>query len=188
MIHRFTQATPNDRFISQDAATTRTDVEQRYSPLQLHDPESRDLVLANKLAQEIINISGSEVVVYTRTPNEGYDKTWEEDADPTYMAGKRVKAFFAPKPLDLQLRPWGVEVENQTDVYFCRDEVYRLFGARMIVEGDIVELPYNAAVKQVGRYRVLNACDSGNFKYHWLYYQCKVENITNDRSIDIVHK
>lgn len=187
MIHRFSSTSNSPKPLGQ-GSSLRSDIQRVHSPLQIHDPDSRDIVLANRLAQELIHISGASVIVYPRTENESYDKVWEEDADPTYKAGIQIKGWFAPKPTETQLRPWGVDIENQTTVVFCRDEVYQLFKKRMIREGDIIELPYDASLRRLDRFRVLNAFDSGNFRYGWLYYSCVVENITDDKNIDIQHR
>lgn len=186
MIHRFSLADQSKPIGSQ--ASFRSDIERRNSPFQVFDPDSQDIAMAMKVAQEIIHTSGAEVTVYARTEHEGYDKVWEEDADPTYKGGVHLKAYFVPKPLEAQLRPWGVDVENQTTLVFCREEIFKTFGKRMIREGDIVEVPFNSAIRKIDRFRVLNTTDSGNFRYTWLYLSCHMENITDDKAIDINHK
>lgn len=189
MIHRFTQASDSDKYLAGSRQeSNRSDIEQRATPLQIHDPESRDMTMANRLARELVNISGAEVIIYPRTENEAYDDVWEEDADPTYKAGKRIKGFFVPQPIAAALTQWGIDIENKTTVVFAREEIFETFGKRMIREGDIIELPYNASLRQLGRYRVLNAFDSGNYRYNWLYYSCNVENITGDKILDVDHK
>lgn len=190
MIHRFGNI-PNkaDRAASsQRQISMRSDVEQRFPLFQVHDPDSADMAWANKTAQEIINISGANVIVYPRTDNADFDEVWEEDPNPTYGAGRHMKAYFSPKPLETELTMWGADAPNQTEVIFCRDEVYRIMGQRMIRIGDIIELPYNSMTMRPDRYRVNNAYDVGNFRYNWLYHGCKVENITDDITIDIDHK
>lgn len=200
MIHRFSQTNDRANNIASRQGqlhmqlSHRSDMEQRHTLIQQHDPDSQDMAYANRVAQEIINISGASVIVYPRMNNEDYDKVWEEDPHPTYGSGHHIKAYFAPQPLATELTPWGVDTPNQTDVVFARQEVYAEFSSRMIRIGDIIELPYNSlaiatpVAKGPDRYRVLNAFDSGNFRYDWLYFTCKVENITDDTTIDIDHK
>ena len=184
MIHSFSQDGP--LIPANQSITTDYDIQQTNPLIQIHNPDSPDLAFAAKIAQELVNISGAEVKVYARTNSESYDEVYEEDPDPTYKRPKTLKAYFVPQPLAAQLTPWGVDVENQTTVVFNKDAVYNEFGERMIRIGDIIELPYNASTIKPDRYRVLNAFDSSNFRYSWLYWSCKVENITDDRVIDVV--
>lgn len=190
-IHRFTLGTQTDLIAAgQRQPSFRSDVERKDTPLKQYDPESADMAFANRIAQEIIEISGAEVIVYPRTDNGSFDPTWEEDADPSYKAGKHLKAYFAPQPMKSELTPWGYDTSNQTTLVFCREEVYAVFGSRMIREDDLISIPYNSAImhKRPDKYRVLNAFDFGNFKYNWLYFSCMVENITNDSNQDVNHK
>jgi len=189
MIHRFSKGGDATRVAAgQQRIGHRTDMQRTNPLIQLHDSESLDHTLAADIADEIVNISGAEVIVYIRTDSESYDEVYEEDPDPTYKSGIRMKAYFAPQPIAAQLTPWGIDVENQTTVVFGKERVYAEFGDRMIRIGDIIELPYNASGIRPDRFRVLNAFDSGNFRYNWLYWSCQVENITNDITIDIDQK
>ena len=190
MIHRFSKNGGDATRIGSGQARVgiRTEMERTHPLIQLHDSESADHSLAVSVADEIVNISGADVIVYIRTDSELYDDVYEEDPDPTYESGKHLKGYFVPQPIAVQLTPWGVDVENQTTVVFNKERVYADFGKRMVRIGDLIELPYNASGINPDRFRVLNAFDSGNFRYNWLYWSCQVENITNDTTIDIDHK
>lgn len=185
MIHRFSDdAKVHKMAAGQSQPSYRSDVEQQDPILKVHDPQSNDIVFAQRVAKEIIHMSGADIFVFPRTHN-AHDQVWEEDADPTYHNRKPFKAYFAPQPMQNQLTPWGIDIENKTTVVFCREEVFAVFGDRMIGEDDIIELPYNSANKKLDRYRVLNAFDSGQYRYMWLYFSCLVENITDDVAIDV---
>ena len=185
MIHRFSsQAKVHNMIGSQMQPSFRSDVEQHEPLLKVHDPQSNDMAFAMRVAREIIYISGADVYIYPRTPN-SYDNVWEEDADPTYLNRKTLKAYFAPQPTQKQLTPWGVDIENKTTVIFFREDVIKTFGQRMIIEDDIIELPFNTSRQKLDKFRVLNAFDSGQYRYTWLYYSCLVENITNDVAVDV---
>ncbi len=191
MIYRFTIASKVDKLVAGQASPSyRSDIEKQETPLKTYDPESADMVFANKIAQEVIHISGALLTIFIRTNNESYDKVWDEDPDPTHKSGKKIKGFFVPVPLETELTPWGADAPNKTTVIFCREEVLKVFGERMLREDDIIEMPFNAAManRQPKKYRILNAADSGNFRYNWLYFSCVVENITNDKNIDIDHR
>jgi hypothetical protein len=173
-----------DRF---DQAHTdfRTDVQQRHSQLALHDSNSNDLKLARTRADEMVNISGAEVRVYTRTENGDYDRVWDADPDPTYWNCVLMKAFFKPQPLEIELKKWGAESANKTEVVFSHRQVFEQFGERMLRTGDIVVLPYNSATQATApkTYRITNATPSGNFRYNWLYLTCFVEVLTGDITV-----
>ncbi len=190
MIHRFQDNanTPRTNSSINSHQSFRSDVEQAHTPMQIYDPESADIVYASRLAMEMINISGAQVIVYARTHHNGFDETWEADADPTYMSGKKFKAFFVPQAIAQQLTQWGADAPNKTTIVFNREDVLKSFGNRMIHNGDVIEVPYNSATLKLGKYRVTNAFDSGNFKYTFLYFSCFVENLTDDITVSVDHK
>ena len=112
-------------FSSPDTALTsyRSDAEQKNSPLALHDSDSADVKLARSQAREMINISGAEVTVYMRTENADFDSVWDEDPDPTYWNPINLKGYFKPTPLEAELKQWGAEVVNKTEIVFDHLEV-----------------------------------------------------------------
>lgn len=186
-IHRFAADTGQISPAQFDNAwvSHRSDIEQRNSPLALHDPESADVKMARAQAQEMVNISGAEVVVYMRTENADFDSVWDEDPDPTYWAPIGLKGYFKPQPLEAELKQWGAEVINKTEIVFAHSEIHQLTDRRMLRVGDVVQLPYNAAMAALApkNYRILNATPSGNFRYNWLYFTCQLETLTADITV-----
>ena len=185
-IHRFAintgQSGPGK--FSSVLSSIRTDVEQRHTPVALHDEESADIRLARSLADEMINVSGAEIQLYLRTDNADNDAVWDADADPTYWSSIPIKAFFKPAPLEMELKKWGVDLENnRTEVVFSHRQLYELFNDRMLRTGDVLHLPYNAASVNPDYYRIVNATPSGNFRYIWLYFTCQVEVLTADITV-----
>lgn len=165
--------------------TYRSDTEQRHTPIALHDETSADIRLARQLADEMINVSGAEIMAYLRTDNADHDSVWDEDADPTYWAPVSMKAFFKPEPLQAELQLWGIDTPNKTEVIFSHRQVIELFGERMLRAGDVLQLPYNAAGNSPKNYRILNATPTGNFRYTWLYLTCQVETLTADITVRV---
>jgi hypothetical protein len=163
----------------------RSDVDQRNSPLSLFDLESADVRTARTLADEVVNISGAEVKIFIRTNNNDYDSVWDEDADPTYWTSEMLKAFFKPAPLETELKKWGADTINKTEVVFSHRQVFEKFGGRMLRTGDVLQLPFNAAMEDRSpkTYRVTNATPTGNFRYNWLYFSCTVETLNADISV-----
>lgn len=163
----------------------RSDVEQRHTPVSLHDNESADILMARQQADEMINVSGADIKIYARTDNADHDKVWDEDPDPTYWAPVSMKAFFKPEPLEAELLQWGIDTPNKTQVVFSFRQVISQFGERALRAGDVLQLPYNASTNSPKNYRVLNATPTGNFRYVWLYYTCKVETLTADITVRV---
>lgn len=171
------------------ASNFRSDVEQEEPLSQLHNPKSKDISLAEKLSREAIRTSGAHVMVYVRTNNSDHDDVWDEDSDPTYFNAIQMKAYFKPEPTELELKKWGLESENKTEVVFAMSDVQQNWPNRLIRAGDVIELPYNHPVAELdpGFYRVINASPSGNYRYHWLYLNCTVSTLTADITVRVVN-
>ncbi len=184
MIYKFVGNEP-DNFTSV-APDFRSDTEQLHSPLSIHntddDPEVRT---ARMLADEMVNLSGAEVTIYLRTDNPNYDRVWDEDPDPTYWNPIGLKGFFKPDEFQLELKKWGADSVNKTEINFSHRQIFELTGHRMLRAGDVIKIPYNAATESLcpEYYRVINGTPTGNYKYHWLYYSCKIESLTADATV-----
>ncbi len=163
----------------------RSDMEQRHTLLAVHNPTNNDLKTARALAEEMINVSGAEIKLYIRTDNADYDKLWDADPDPTYWNPIPIKAFFKPQPLELELKKWGADSVNKTELVFSHLQLFRLFNDRMVRVGDVVQIPYNSAVEGLNPkyYRIVNASPSGNYRYNWLYFNCQIEALTADMTV-----
>lgn len=163
----------------------QSDTEREASTLSVFNPDNPEIRTARSLADEMVNISGAEVKVYLRTDNADYDAVWDEDPDPTYWNMVPMKAFFKPDAVQSELKEWGIDTLNKTDVIFSHRQLHELFGERMLRPGDVIKLPFNAANNSLSpsTYRIVNATPSGNFKYTWLYFTCSVETITQDVTV-----
>ncbi len=170
----------------------RNDIEKESSPLSVYQ-DNADGGLAERLAEEFINLVGAWVVVKARTNHDGYDDVWDEDVDPTYMNGFKTKAYFKTEPWQEELTKWGVDVPNKTVITFPRAVIYRQFKDRMLRAGDLIDVPYGAIANmpklinttgmQLIQFRVINVSETGNFKYRWLYLNCDAEIITGDVTV-----
>lgn len=163
----------------------RSESEQRHTPIAIHDYESADIKLARSKAKEIINVSGAEVTVFMRTDNHDYDAVWDEDPDPTYWNPMKIKGYFKPQPVETELKEWGAESVNKTEIVFDHFTIKQINGDRMLRIGDVVQLPYNSVDPNLApkNYRVLNVTPSGNFRYTWLYLTCVLETLTADITV-----
>lgn len=172
----------------------RNDAEKYDSKLSLHNNEALEIATAVKLAQEIVNTSGAEVIIYLRTDNQDYDKVWNEDPDPTYWNPYRLKACYKLEQLEVELKKWGIDSSNKLDISFAYEEILRTCG-RLLRTGDVIGVSYDtnggmSKLLKPRHYRIVNASPSGNFRYVWLYLSCQTEILNSDvavRPTDDIH-
>ena len=169
-----------------DALDFRSDVEKQFPNIQLYDPNNPDIAMAMSLARENINVCGASVVVYARTDNADVDEVWGEDADPSYWQPFDIKAFFVPKPLEMELTKWGVDIPNDTDIVFCRQDIIEKLGERILRVGDVIQVPNNSIAYKPKNYIVKNAQEIGNYMFNWLYIKCNTELLSGDITVQPV--
>jgi len=181
MIHKFSQFSD----INVGPGTSiKSDIDIENPLYQVHNNESADIAMASRVAREMVNINGANVMIHARTENHDLNNVHDEDPDPTYLAPVFLKGYFVPKPLEYEMTLWGVDTKNTTEIIFCRSDVYVIFNSRLLTTGDIIELPYNSVAKQTPKYyRVDNAQEFGNFRYNWLYLKCQLTLITGEVNI-----
>jgi hypothetical protein len=151
--------------------------------LSIYDNDSPEVLTARSNAEETINLSGALVKVYPRTDNADFDLVWEEDPDPTYLNHFKIKAFFKPTVLKIELKKWGIDTAAPTEIVFSHMGVYKELGERMIRAGDVIYLPYNAAAINPTHYRVTNGSPTGNFRYSWMYFTCQAVILKADSTV-----
>lgn len=184
----------DERFSSiDDLPDHRSDIEKQHTPLSVYNHDKPDLAYAERLAEEVINISGGWVTLYLKEPlvdQNNLDDVWDEDADPIYQQGRDMKAWFKLDSLNLELTRWGIDSPLQITVVFPRAILIKEVGEdRLITVGDVIEVPYNAPkLRGPARFRVLNAYDSGSFHYRWLYYTAVCELLISDTALNVPHR
>lgn len=164
------------------APSNRTDMEITHSPLSIYNINNDDIKNARRHAAEMINISGAMVNLYIRTDNNTIDDVWDEEPDPVYWNKVQIKAYFKPQPFELELKLWGIDNRNRTEIVFNYLEIYELYNDRLLRPGDVVQLPYNH-LNGPRNYKINNVSPSGNFRYTWLYLNCVAELLNADVAI-----
>lgn len=155
----------------------------KYNPQQsIYNHNNPDIATAERVALENIRISGAWVTVMPRTEDNKYDKTWNEDQNPTYHTGYDFKAFLAPQPPEIMLTKFGHDAPNMNELKFSRAEVLGIMGERLIRIDDIIIIPHNSLIIKAETFRVVHVADEGNFRYRWLYLNVHVENVNKDDS------
>lgn len=180
----------------------RTDVQKEATPLSIYNHQKNELALAEKWAEEQVNISGAWVTVFTKDvvvpdqapQGQGQDLSdpFDEDADPIYNKGMNMKALFKPDSISLEMTRWGVDAPTKAEVIFARAPLLSIFGERLIKPGDVIELPYNEPVVQSNagsrRFVVNNSYSTEFYHYRWLYYKAVVELQTGDQAVQVGFK
>jgi len=184
----------DERFISiDDLPDHRTDIEKQFTPLSVYNHAKPDYAAAERLAEEVINISGAWITIFIKEPyvdRDGHDDVWDEDADPIYRQGIDMKAWVKVDSLNVELTRYGVDHPLQVTVVLSRAVLAKEVGLeRLLSVGDVIEVPYNAPkLRGPARFQILNAYDSGNWHYRWLYYTAVCELIPDDKSVKVPHQ
>lgn len=181
----------NEKFISiDDLPDFRNEVEKVHTPLAVYNHAKPDHALAERLAEELINISGAFVTVFIKEPyidQKDLDDVWDEDADPIYRQGFNIKAWFKADPLMTEYTRYGIDQPLRTTVVFARAALTkRIKLKRLITLGDVIEVPYNdPRLRGPARFRVLNAYNTGNRQYRWIYFTTICELLTGDEALQV---
>jgi len=184
-----------EQFITIDEIQdNRSELEKQLSPLSVYNHNKPDIALAERYVEEFINVSGAWVSIFPRIPKEKQElNVWDEDENPIYGDPIDLKAYFSPDPVSWELTRWGEDNPLKVDVVFSRAILLKRLGDRLLVQGDVIELPYNeilARLFPVGPWRVqvLNGASTGNFHYRWLYYTVNCELMIGDEADQVLTK
>jgi len=191
-IHNFGQM--KEQFVTiEKIPDFRSEVEKQFTPLSIYDHDKPDIALAERWSEEIVNLSGAWCTLYTYIPKpDSALDTWDQDEKPIYSTPKNMKAFFKPEESRFEYTRWGLDIPIKATVVFSRAVIFKELGARQIVPGDIIELPYNVPSQtekmRPKRFQVTNAFSSGMFLYRWLYITCACILIPGDVDLNVVHR
>lgn len=184
-VYRFNQPT----FSIDNSPDFRTERQKQLSPANIYNPDVEDLAMAERMAEELCNISGAFINVYLRVENEAnVDDVFKEDSDPTYDDPVMMKGVWRPEPLKTELTKWGADATNVATIAFSRATVIKKL-RRPVRAGDILAAPQNQILQDHNLdqqqdllfYRVLDAQNDGNYRFRWLYWKCIAEPILGDR-------
>jgi hypothetical protein len=158
---------------------------EESSTLSLFDKHNPDKNLFNLIDDEVIKLSGSEILLYK------YHKS--DDGDEVYMENKRkainsdpviLFGHYDPRVIEENLTQFGVEVQNDQVFTFNKSYVERLVG-RTIIIGDILKPSFQDMKFEV--YEVQEDSFESYGIYH-LMVHCKLLRdssvIHNDNMLD----
>lgn len=174
----------------------RTDDQIFNSKLSIFDNENPEVARMEREAFNYIQQAGAVTHIYLRTEDLGaVDEVWEEDNNPIYYPPVSIKGQFVPEKMSTALKKWGIESDAKFDINYSRAQLLDRFGKRMIRAGDVIQLPHNTLVQtqntefidgQLGladKFRVIDAHDTGNFNYRWLYWTVYCELLSGDITV-----
>lgn len=150
--------------------------------LNQDNPASPDLASAFALAAEAMAIGGADVEVFIRTDNSDYNKTYDEDPNPTYFAPVFMKAYAPRQPLQKTMIKFGLDIKSDMKFTFFMPHLVTQFGGRQLREGDVIKSDYNAG-DDLNLWRIVNTSPMGNYRYQWLYLECTVSLLTADITV-----
>ena len=107
--------------------------------LSLFDKTSNDKNLMNSVDEEIIRISGSEILLFKYFPSEEYDEVYMESKR-KIIAPEPIKLIghYEPRAIEENLTQFGVEIQNDQVFMFNKSYVERKLG-RSVIPGDILK-------------------------------------------------
>lgn len=148
------------------------------------DPTSPDMGFVAGIVNDLFRRSAAPVNVRVRTDNGDINEVIDEDSNPTYWNPKPFDGFFVPAPMEFELTKWGVDSKNKLEVVFLRSDLFTEYGERLLRVGDVVDVPYGSVSKfQPGLYRVVNAQETGNYRYQWFYVTVQCELLPGDITV-----
>jgi hypothetical protein len=127
-----------DRFQGKSLPDTIDDPEGETS-LSLYSADNPDRNLFNSIDEELIRISGSEILLFKYYPSDEYDEVYMESKKKV-IALEPIKLFgsYDPRAVEENLGQFGVEVQNDQVFMFNKSYVERRVG-RSIIAGDILK-------------------------------------------------
>jgi hypothetical protein len=186
MIYEFgmKSGTPTPNFHLKVADDNRPEQDKLQSSISVYDEDAPEILTARSQVDEAINISGALVKVYPRT-DAFNDIVWEESPDPTYINHFKLKAFFKPSPLKIDLKKWGIDTQADLEIIFSHRQLYEVVGDRMLRNGDVINIPYNSASINPTHYKILNGSPTSNYRYTWLYFTCQATILKADKTVRV---
>ena len=138
------------------------------SMLSLFDRDNPDKNLFNLVDDEIIKLSGSEILVYKYIQSDDFDDVYNESNNkPLSREPVLVYGNFDPRPLEENLTQFGVEVQNDQVFIFNKSYIERRIG-RSIIPGDVLKTVFQNMKFEV--YQVQDESFESYGVYHLMVY------------------
>ena len=134
------------------------------SELSFFDQSNPDLNLFNLVDDELIRISGSELLYFKFFQSEEYDEVYlESRSKPRASDPIKVYGHYEPKALEQNLTEFGLELTNDQLFIFNKSYITRKLG-REPIAGDVVKPKF-----QNQRYEIFEVQEDG-FQLYGVYH------------------
>jgi hypothetical protein len=180
----------------QNATDNRTDEQKSSSKIAIYDHTNPEIANMEMEALNLVEDSGAPTLVYRRTDDTGQtDETYNETSNPLYLPPNLIKGMFKTQSMSLVKVKWGIDADVKFKIDYSRAYLLGLYGSRLIRTGDVIAIPHNTLIQtqateflegkinRLDKFRVVNAQDTGNFNFRWLYWSCDVEPLSGDIAI-----
>lgn len=128
-----------DRLKVTTPPTPALDDYNESSMLNLFDPNNSDKNLFNMVDEEVIRLSGSEILLFKYIESEDIDDVYQESKR-KLISTTPITIFgnYDPRPIEETLTQFGVEVQNDQVFVFNKTYIQRKIG-RPIIPGDVLK-------------------------------------------------
>lgn len=147
--------------------------------LSLFDQTNNDINLFNLVDDELIRMSGSELLYYKFFQSEdSYDDVYMEERSKVIATEPvRVYGHYDPTALEQGLSEFGVEIQN--DQEFTFNKVYiEQYLQRAPIEGDVIK-----PVFQNQRYEIIQVAEDGFEIYGVFHYRCSARLLRDSEEV-----
>tara|TARA_R110002020_G_scaffold163895_2_gene350088 strand:+ start:2396 stop:2977 length:582 start_codon:yes stop_codon:yes gene_type:complete len=145
------------------------------SKLSFFDQENADINLFNLIDDELIRISGSELLYFKfQQTHQDYDEVYlEVRTKPVTSAPIEVYGHYEPKPLEQNLTEFGLELTNDQLFVFNKSYISGKVG-RDPIAGDIIKPKF-----QNQKYEIFEVQEDG-FQIYGVYHMVCVAKLLRD--------
>ena len=107
--------------------------------MELHETANPDIDLLDMVDEELIRLSGSELIVYKFYRGDDYDSLYEENSKKIIdIKGILVHGHYEPSLLEEGVTEFGVELTNDQIFTFNKSYLEGSLG-RILIPGDIIK-------------------------------------------------
>ena len=106
--------------------------------LNMFDVNNPDTGLFDTIDGEMIQLAGSELLIFRYTRDENYDTVYEEHPGKViYHKPVQVFGHYDPRPVEEELNEFGIELSNDQIFTFNKTTIDQALG-RPLIAGDVI--------------------------------------------------
>jgi hypothetical protein len=140
---------------------------ERSYKLNLFDLKNPDIEMFNSVDDELIKLSGSEMLYYKYYQDKSYSDVYMEDRSKTLSRVPiLVHGHYDPKAIEERLTKFGLELESDQVFTFNKTYITKILG-RAPIAGDVIEPKF-----QKIRFEIFEVQEDGFESYGIYHYIC----------------